>query len=60
MGRVEGRGEEPRVDGGGDELFEGAGGGQVERGEQVCVGEGGVGAGEREQREEQQLLVLGR
>lgn len=58
MRRVEGGGQQAGVDGGGDELLEGAGGGQVEGGEQVFVGEGCVGAGERQQREEEELLVL--
>lgn len=57
-GRVEGGGQQAGVDGGRDELFEGAGGGQVESGEEVGVGEGGVGVGEGEQREQEQLLVL--
>ena len=48
---VEGCGEKTRIDGGGDELFEGAGGGEVERGLQGCIGECSVGAGEWEQRE---------
>ena len=55
---VEGGGQQAGVDGGCDELFEGAGSGQVEGGEQVVVGEGGVGVGEGEEREEEQLLVL--
>lgn len=58
MGGVECGGQEAGVDGVRDELFEGAGAGQVERGLQRGVGEGCVGVAEGEQREEEQLLVL--
>lgn len=58
MRGVEGSGEQARVDGGCDEFFERAVAGQVERGEERGVGERGVGAGEREQGEEEELLVL--
>lgn len=46
MRGVERGGEEAGVDGGCDELFEGARGGQVEGGLEVLIGEAGVGAGE--------------
>jgi len=55
---VEGCGEKTGVDGGCDELFEGAGGGEIERSLQGCVGECCVGAGQWEEREEEKLLML--
>lgn len=58
MGGVEGRGDEAGVNGGRDELFEGARGGEVEGCFEGVIGEGLVGAGEGKQREEEQLLVL--
>lgn len=56
---VEGCGEQAGVDGGCDELFEGARGGEVEGALEGGVGEGFVGAREREEGEEEELLVLG-
>lgn len=58
MGGVERGGEQAGVDGGCDELFEGAGRGEVERGQEVSVCEGGVGVAEGEQREQEEFLVL--
>lgn len=55
---VEGCGEQAGVDGGCEQLLEGARRGQVQRGEQVGVGERGVGVGEGEQGEEKEFLVL--
>lgn len=58
MSGVEGCGEEARVDGGCYEFFEGAGRGEVEGCHEGGVGEGCVGAGEGEEGEEEEFLVL--
>ena len=52
------RGEQASVDGGCEQLLEGARGGQVQRGEQVGVGESGVRVGEGEQGQQEEFLVL--
>lgn len=55
---VECGGDEAGVDGRGDQLLEGSYGGQIEGGEEVLVCEGGVGARQWQQRQQQELLVL--
>lgn len=56
--RVQGSGQQAGVDSMGDELFEGTDARQVQRLEEGVVCEGGMCAREREQREQQKLLVL--